>query len=162
MKHFYRFLAIAFILSGIVSCDGDGYSSDPTPTPTLTTFTAVLTGVREATPNNSTRTGNATLIFNNTTKTFTLTVTHDVVAPTAAHIHKGAIGVAGAPVFPSPTSSFTFPITNYTSRALSPEEEADLRAELYYVNIHSAAPYEAGEIRGQLFRQGTGGGGYPN
>ncbi|MFV7234821.1 CHRD domain-containing protein [Flavobacterium sp. ZB4R12] len=159
MKLLIRFLAISIILLGQFSCDGDGYSSDPTPIPTTTTFTAVLTGAREVPPNGSTATGTATLTFNNTTKTFTLTVTHNVVAPTAAHIHKGAVGAVGSPVFPSPTSSFTFPITSYVSPALTPTEEADLKAELYYVNIHSAA-YPGGEIRGQLFRQGAGGGSY--
>nr|WP_314898029.1 CHRD domain-containing protein [uncultured Flavobacterium sp.] len=164
MRHFYRFLAISIIVLGIVSCDGDGYSSNPTPTPTpnIITFTAVLSGAREVPPvipGSPAASGNATLAFNNTSKTFTLTVTYLYMTPTTAHIHRGAIGVAGPIVFPTPTTSFTFPITSYTSPALTTAQEADLKAELYYVNIHSAT-YLDGEIRGQLFKQGTGGGSY--
>lgn len=156
MKSSIRFLAVFILLSGLVSCDDD---DDPAPSPTLITFKAVLSGQREQSPNNSAATGNATLIFNTTTKTFSLTVTHSVASPTAAHIHVGDVGVSGPPVFPSPTSSFTFPITDYTSPVLTTAQEADLRAELYYVNIHSAL-FPNGEIRGQLFRDGVGGGSY--
>ena len=69
---------------------------------------------------------------------------------TAAHIHKGSVGIAGGVVFP-----FTAPITspiNYTSVALDATQEADLNANMYYVNVHSAAN-PGGEIRGQLIKQ---------
>jgi hypothetical protein len=42
---------------------------------------------------------------------------------------------------------------NYTSAALTPEQEADLMANLYYVNLHST--FTAGEIRGQLVKGTT-------
>ncbi|WP_185963086.1 CHRD domain-containing protein [Flavobacterium gawalongense] len=144
---------------GLFSCDGDGYSSDPTPIPTTTTFNATLSGVREVPPNNSTATGTAVLTFNNTTKIFSITVTHNVVGANVAHIHKGAVGVSGDIVFPlTSTSATTY---TYTSPALTTAQEADLKAELYYVNIHSATySLPLGEIRGQLFKQGTGGGSY--
>lgn len=158
MKNSIRFLAIFFLLFGLVSCDDDD-DPDPTPSPTLITFKAELSGLREVPPNASTATGNATLVFNNTTKTFSLTVTHSVVAPTDAHIHKGAVGTSGSPVFPTSSTSFTFPITNYTSPVLTAAQELDLKNELYYVNIHSAL-FPNGEIRGQLFREGVGGGSY--
>jgi hypothetical protein len=41
---------------------------------------------------------------------------------------------------------------SYTSAALTPEQEADLMANLYYVNLHSST-FTAGEIRGQLVRE---------
>jgi hypothetical protein len=69
---------------------------------------------------------------------------------TASHIHKGAVGVSGDVIF-----GFTPPITSpisYTSVALDATQEADLNANLYYVNIHSTA-FPAGEIRGQLIKQ---------
>jgi hypothetical protein len=158
MRHLFRFLAIVIILSGIASCDGDG-DSTPTPTPTLTTFNATLSGVREVPPNNSTATGTAVLTFNNTTKIFSITVTHNVVGANVAHIHKGAVGVSGDIVFPLISTSAT--TYTYTSPALTTAQEADLKAERYYVNIHSAAySLPLGEIRGQLFKQGTGGGSY--
>lgn len=149
MKHLFRFLVISFFILGIVSCDDD---DDPVPNPNVT-FTATLNGASEVPANTSTATGTATLIFNKTTKIFTITVNHDIAAPTNGHIHKGAVGVSGDPVFPFAT--FTSPI-NYTSMALTTDQEADLFANLYYVNIHTTA-FPGGEIRGQLIKQTSGG-----
>jgi hypothetical protein len=146
MKRLINFLAIATLLTVGSSCSKD---DTPAPVDPNVTYKATLTGAQEATPNSSTNTGTATLVFNTTTKIFTLTVTHTVPTPTAAHIHKGAVGVAGSVIFPfSPATS---PIS-YTSVALDATQEADLVAGLYYVNVHSAAPYGAGEIRGQLIK----------
>ena len=128
---------------GIFSCDS---SDDPNP---KVTFKATLNGTSEVPANASTATGTATLTYNTTTKIFTVTVTHTIAAATNGHIHKGAMGVSGSPVFPF--SSFTSPIT-YTSIALDATQQADLYAGLYYVNIHTAA-YPGGEIRGQLIKQ---------
>jgi CHRD domain len=148
MKHLMRLVLITVLFNGFTSCSK---SSDPTPTPNPNvTFLATLNGANEVPANASTATGTATLVFNTTTKIFTVTVTHNVAAPTNGHIHKAAVGVSGPPVFPF--ASFTSPIT-YTSVALDAAQEADLNANLYYVNIHSAAPYAAGEIRGQLIKQ---------
>jgi hypothetical protein len=56
----------------------------------------MLMGSNEVPTNNSTAMG-TTLKFNNTTKVFTITVTHDLSSITSGHIHKGA---AGNGVFP--------------------------------------------------------------
>lgn len=145
MKTKFLALAVFFLLSVVVSCSND---DDPIPNPNVT-FKATLNGASEVPANSSTATGTSTLTFNTTTKIFTITVTHTIAAPTNGHIHKGAIGVSGAPVFPF--VSFTSPIT-YTSVALDASQEADLNAGLYYVNIHTAA-FPGGEIRGQLIKQ---------
>jgi len=145
MKIIIRLLAGITLLSAISSCDND----DDTPPNPNVTFQATLTGAQEVPANASTATGSATLTFNTSTKIFTLSVTHTVAAPTNGHIHKGAVGVSGGVIFPF--SSFTSPIT-YTSAALDATQEADLNANLYYVNIHTAA-FPAGEIRGQLIKQ---------
>jgi CHRD domain len=148
MKHLIRFLTIAIIVTGMVSCKK---TDDPVPVDPNVTFKATLNGTNEfPTPNTSTNTGTATLVFNTTTKIFTITVTHTVPTPTNGHIHKAAAGASGSPAFPA-FASFVSPIT-YTSPALDAAQEADLNAGLYYVNIHSAAPYTAGEIRGQLLK----------
>jgi CHRD domain len=147
MKHLLRLFVIAAFFTGFASCSK---SSDPAPTPNPNvTFLATLSGASEVPANASTATGSATLVFNNTTKIFTVTVTHNITTPTNGHIHKGAAGVSGGVVFPF--ASFTSPIS-YTSAALDATQEADLNANLYYVNIHTAA-FPGGEIRGQLIKQ---------
>lgn len=148
MKPLVRLLSILviffYVSSFVSSCDDD---DDPAPNPNVT-FTATLSGANEVPPNNSTAVGSATLTFNTVTKVFVISVTHNVVSPTAGHVHKGAVGVNGDPVFPF--ANATSPIT-YTSAPLTASMEADLNAHLYYVNIHSAA-FPGGEIRGQLVK----------
>ena len=149
MKNLITFSAISILFfAGLVSCSKSDTDPTPTPNPNVT-FLATLNGTSEVPSNPSTATGTATLTFNTTTKIFTVTVTHNIATPTGGHIHKGAIGVSGPVVFPF--SSLTSPIT-YTSVALDATQEADLNANLYYANIHTAA-YAGGEIRGQLIKQ---------
>lgn len=138
-----------FILATSIffSCSKD---DDPIPDPKVNFAATTINGASESSPNTSTATGSATASFNKDTKILTVNVTFTGLTATAAHIHKGAVGVSGGVIF-----GFTAPITspiNYTSPALDATQEADLFANLYYVNIHSAA-YPAGEIRGQLIKQ---------
>jgi hypothetical protein len=118
------------------------------------TFRATLNGANERpTPTPSTATGTATLIFNNDTKIFTITTTYTALqggVVSGAHIHKGDATVAGPVVFGF--STLTSPII-YTSTAITAAQEADLKAGLYYVNVHSTPTYPGGEIRGQLIQQ---------
>jgi len=147
MKRLISFLAILIFISGVlVSCSKDD-APTPVPDPTIT-FNATLSGTAEVPTNASTATGSATLKFDTITKIFTLKATHTIAAPTNGHIHKAPAGVSGGVIFGF--SSFTSPI-EYTSVALTAAQEADLRANLYYVNIHTAA-FPGGEIRGQLIK----------
>jgi CHRD domain len=147
MKLFIKIITIAFIVVGVTSCS----KSDPDPTTPYpyVTFLATLTGASEVPANPSTASGTATLTFNPSTKIMALTVNHNITTPTAGHIHKGATTVAGPVTF-----GFTSPASpiNYTSVAIDAAQEADLFANLYYVNIHTAL-YPGGEIRGQLIKQ---------
>jgi len=152
MKNSIRFFAISIFLFTLISC-GDNYN-DSNDGPSITTFTATINGANEVPANNSTATGTATLLFNNTTKTFSIAVTHTLSTITMGHIHLGAAGTNGGVVFPF--SSVASPIA-FTSIALTPAQEADLKANLFYVNLHSAA-FTAGEIRGQLIQGATTGG----
>jgi len=146
MKYYTKLLVIVFIFSGLLSCSK---SNSPAAVDPNVTYLATLSGASEVPANASTATGTATLTFNSTTKIFSITVTYTGVTATNGHIHKGAAGVSGGVIFPFP--SFTSPIS-YTSVALDATQEADLGANLYYVNIHSAA-FPGGEIRGQLIKQ---------
>lgn len=154
MKRIIWFLIIPFFVLSLNSCSSDDDDGGGTPSGT-TTYRATLTGASEVPSNASTATGSATLSFNNTTKIFNLTVTYSGMTATAAHVHKGAVGVSGGPVFPITVTASPMYLT---SAALTAEQEADLKANLYYVNIHSGA-YPDGEIRGQLMKQTSGGGG---
>jgi hypothetical protein len=118
------------------------------------TFKATLTGANEVPANTTTGTGTSTLVFNNDTKIFTVSTTYSGLTGTAtgAHIHLGAAGTA-------PPSNVIFPFTNvtvspivYTSTAITAQQESDLKAGLWYVNVHTALN-PGGEIRGQLIRQ---------
>jgi len=138
----------AIVLVSVLLIAGSCKKSDTTSTDVI--FKAVINGASEAPVNASTATGTATLTFNTTTKIFSIVVNFTGITATASHIHKGETGVSGSIVF-----GFTAPITspiNYTSAALDATQEADLNANLYYVNIHSDA-FPAGEIRGQLIKQ---------
>lgn len=152
MKNLSKLFTISIFLLVMISCDDD---NDSNSGPSITTYTATINAANEIPTNNSTAKGTATLLFNNTTKVFTVTVTHNVASPTGGHIHKGAAGTNGAVIFPF--TSLTSPFT-YTSAALTAEQEADLMANLYYVNLHTAA-FPGGEIRGQLMKGATTGGG---
>lgn len=138
------FVAFICVIVTTISCKKDD-AEDP-----IVTYVATLNGAAQIPPNSSTATGNATLKYNKDSKKFTIVVTYTSVIATGGHIHKGAVGTAGSVVFPF-TSPVTSPV-NYSSEILTAEQLSDLNANLYYVNIHSAA-FPGGEIRGQLMKQ---------
>lgn len=142
----FLIVAVTFVIFSSCSKSDDPAIVPPNPN---VTFLATLNGANEVPANASTATGTASLTFNTTTKILTITVTHTVATPTASHIHKEAPGVNGGVVFGF--ASATSPI-NYTSLALTATQEADLMANLFYVNVHTAAN-PGGEIRGQLIKQ---------
>lgn len=152
MKRIVIFLAVVFSTCILNSCSSDYNSSTPyTPAPTsnITTYKATLSGTSEVPSNASTATGMATLDYNNVTKIFSVTVTYSGMSANGAEIAKGAVGTNGSTVFTF--SSFASPIS-YTSVALDAAQAADLNANLYYINLRSAA-FTNGEIRGQLIKQ---------
>ncbi len=130
-----------------VSCK----KSSSTPAGTTISFVADIKGSSEIPANSSTATGIARLTFNSVSKILSGTVTFNGLTPIAAHIHKGAVGVAGDVVFPIGSGTYVS-LVGFTSVALTVAQEADLSANLYYVNIHTAN-FPAGEIRGQLIKQ---------
>jgi glucose/arabinose dehydrogenase len=111
-------------------------------------FVANLDGSQETPPNSSQAVGTATLLLDRdeTTALVSLRFRGLSAAETVAHIHgPAAAGRTAPPAFDLPsTGDFTdFKIT------LTPQQVSDLKAGLFYVNVHSAA-FPAGEIRGQF------------
>jgi hypothetical protein len=150
MKLLFRTLAILLVISiTTASCDDDDNDSN------IMTFKATLIGASERpNPVTTSATGTAALIFNNTTKMFTVTGNYTGMTPISGHIHGPTTTEQNAGVL------FTLNITttnsgtiSYTSTApLTTAQEAELKNGLYYINVHSNA-YPGGEIRGQLFMQ---------
>lgn len=76
-----------------------------------------------------------------------LTLSTGTSRVTAAHIHDGDIGAAGAPVITLTANGNVFSIPAGT--VLTAAEAARFKAGGYYVNVHTLLN-EAGEVRGQL------------
>lgn len=111
-------------------------------------FVANLTGSQEVPPKNTSASGFATLVLNeNGTATLSLTINSlDGQTQTAAHIHGPApVGTNAGILISLPTGSFS----NFSLGTLTPAQIADLKAGLWYVNIHTTAN-PGGIIRGQL------------
>ena len=172
MKNFTRLFAILIFAAGVASCNNDDDCPAPVPAAERTIFVANLHGENEVPPNGSLAEGNAVLIFNNTTKQFTLIGDYKGMTATVAHIHGPAPASTNAPTIfdlkVTPNSPATTGIISYASSVpLTSAQEAYLMDGQYYVNIHSATyALPLGEIRGQLNKigvasggTGTGGGG---
>jgi hypothetical protein len=145
----FKLFSSAIILSGILfaSCS----KSDPAPVDPNITFKGTLSGANEVPANASAASGAVTVTFNNDTKILTLSATFAGVTPSAAHIHNAAAGTNGGVIFGLGSAPFSSPV-NYTSVALTPTQESELKANNYYVNFHSTA-FPGGEIRAQLVKQ---------
>ncbi|MGX7666146.1 CHRD domain-containing protein [Flavobacterium pedocola] len=150
----FKFIIAVLITAGFVSCSSDDSYGSGGGGSNTTTFRGTLNGSSEVPPTPSGGTGTATLTFDNTTKIATVNIMYSgLTGPaTAGHIHQGAVGVSGAPVFAFP--SLTSPII-FDTPVLSAAQETTLKANGYYVNLHTSA-YPDGEIRGQLIKQSSG------
>ncbi len=133
----------AFILLAALSCKNDEVASNEV------NFNITLKGTNEVPANASAATGTFVAVYNKDTKILKYTITYAGITPTAWHIHKGATTATGAVVFNFGTT-FSSPYVNQTV-ALTTDQETDLLAGNYYVNVHSAL-FAAGEIRGQLVK----------
>ncbi|MDT5296138.1 MAG: hypothetical protein QOJ76_3018, partial [Acidobacteriota bacterium] len=113
--------------------------------PTL--FVADLDGAHETPPHATNARGTATILLDHDETTARVSLRfRDLTSPqTAAHIHTPAApGQTAPPVFDLPTGDFDdFAVT------LTPQQVSDLKAGLFYVNVHSQT-FPAGEIRGQF------------
>jgi hypothetical protein len=111
------------------------------------TMTIAMTGANEVPPNATTGTGTAKVNLDGNVLKWTVTYSGTTGPVTAGHFHGPAAPGKNAGVvvpFPGPISS---PITG--TATLTEAQVADLKAGLWYVNLHTAAN-PGGEIRGQV------------
>lgn len=115
--------------------------------PTSACFAASLDGTQEVPPNSSTVTGVGTFALapDQQTLVYDISYTGELSgSETLAHIHRGAPGVAGPPIYPLPLGSH-----KALTQTLTLADVGDLLAGNLYVNIHSDG-FPNGEIRGQI------------
>ena len=113
------------------------------------TYNTALVGAQEVPgPGDATATGTAKVTADATTNQVCVDLTVQGLAPTAAHIHQAARGVAGPVVLPLDT-----PTGGRSSKCYGVDKSlaAGIIANPanYYVNVHDAA-HPKGAIRGQL------------
>lgn len=110
-------------------------------------FTAMLNGAQQVPATNSLGTGSATLLLSPDEQTARLSLSFSGLtsAQTDAHIHGPAAAGSNAGVLvPLPLGQLNdFEIT------VTPEQVADLKAGLHYINVHTGN-FTSGEIRGQF------------
>lgn len=120
-----------------------------------TYFTGNLNGAQETPPNASTALGFGRVTLNAAETQITASVYYGNPTPlgsnvTIGHIHRAAPGVAGPIVFDlMPAAGVTSGSVVNMTFAVTPAQVADLKAGLYYFNIHTVN-FGAGEIRGQI------------
>ncbi|AKQ46026.1 hypothetical protein TH63_10865 [Rufibacter radiotolerans] len=138
------FLACSFIM---VSCEDD---DDEVPSNEVAFKEATLNGAQEVPVNASQATGTFKGTFNKDTKILSYTITFSGITPTAMHFHKEAVGKSGPVVIPI-NGPYTSPLVGQTP-ALTADQETDLMAGMWYVNVHSSQ-FPGGEIRTQVVKQ---------
>ncbi|MBJ6120126.1 CHRD domain-containing protein [Pontibacter sp. BT310] len=154
-----RMLAVCLpLLAVATACDDDDDDGVTTPpvTDELVFKNIQLSGANER-PDSVETTGTGTFngTYDDDTNVLSYTVTWTLGNPQdstiAMHFHGPADTTESAPpVIPVTgfTSSYTGTLTDETA-PLTSQQEADLKAGLWYFNIHSTT-YPNGELRGQL------------
>lgn len=115
-------------------------------------FSAKMDGSQETPAVSGSGSGVATVLWNNTRDTMCINVTFAGLsgAASSAHIHSGAVGVAG-PVVIDLSSYITGNriVATITGTALTTAVKSAMLKGMTYINVHTAAN-PGGEIRGQI------------
>ncbi|MCC6405969.1 MAG: CHRD domain-containing protein [Planctomycetes bacterium] len=112
---------------------------------------ADLDGAQETPPNASTAKGSAYLMIDTVADSLFYSLTFDGLSAVEinAHIHAGAVGVAGPVKLGLPTGNSKSGTLSYAAA-----DEATLLGGGWYFNVHSGN-FPGGEIRGQIVAGGT-------
>ena len=120
-----------------------------------------MNGAQETPTHNTKRSGNASITLDGTKMTFKLEVKELRDAPTGAHIHVGATGVPGGPVYTFALNGSKDGTIAEGSVGLMKDVSAGVSGDSLkvllsnghaYVNVHSKN-FPGGEIRGQLSKK---------
>jgi hypothetical protein len=106
-----------------------------------------LTGAQETPPVQTSASGSGTVTVN-PDRTVSADITVNGMNATAAHIHEGAMGVAGKVIVPltkEGDNHFVAP----AGAKLTEQQYEEYKAGKLYVNVHSAQ-HPGGEVRAQL------------
>lgn len=126
--------------------------------PTQPAYGGPLTGAQEAPPVATSATGQGTVVISADGSTVTYLVTYSGLsgAVAAAHIHTGAVGIAGGVILPltagpSPMTGTLTAADFAASGSVTTfaQAVAAIRAGTTYFNLHTAAN-PGGELRGQI------------
>jgi len=138
-KLVFASLAIAAVAFGTVAAHA-----------TILNFQASLDGAQDSVVTPGTGFATVTLDDSTDTLSWNLSFSGLLAGSTAAHFHKGAVGIAGPVVVP-----ITIP-TGVTaangimgSAVITAPQVVDLEAGLWYINVHTTLN-PGGEIRGQV------------
>ena len=116
-------------------------------------FSTSLSGTVEVPLGDPDATGTAKVWVNAGQRTvcYSWSVTNAATPITAAHIHRGAVGVAGPVVVPLPPTAASSGSGCTTGVERSLAQDIIRQPWNYYVNLHNAV-YPPGVVRGQLSR----------
>lgn len=113
---------------------------------------ATMSGAQEVPANSSTASGTGLFSLDPATKKFTARMTLTGMTATVAHIHPGAVGVNGRPLFDlTETATGSGIWVSAADATLTDAQVALLNEGGLYFNAHSAN-FTGGEIRGQIGR----------
>jgi len=160
-KWMARIAAPVLALLMIAGCGGGSSGGDDSPAPpqTFVVRTAALTGAQEVPALATDAAGKGAVVVNAATREISggFTFTGLSGNATAAHIHKGAVGVAGGVEIGLTlvTDSGGVPVGAIVpaGATLTQAQYDSLLAGELYFNVHTAAN-GTGEIRGQITGQG--------
>jgi hypothetical protein len=150
-------IAAIVVSATAVACGSD---NNAISAPKAPTYIATMNGAGEFPAKAVAGTGNATVVKNGTTYTYTITYTGMTGALVGAHIHGPAAAGANANVIvpfdvtgagPSGTLTGTFTSTNNVNITTDSLDKL-MSSGNAYVNLHTATN-GGGEIRGQLSQQ---------
>jgi hypothetical protein len=146
-------LAVAAVLGLVLTGAALRPGDTPAAQAAVVTIDVTMTGAENTPPLNE---GSAfgRFTFDDQTRVMTYAVTVNGMSSgliTASHIHRGAPGVNGPIVYTLSATGFTQVAGSIT---LTPEDVADLKAGLWYVNVHSVAN-PGGFARAQILLPGT-------